>query len=96
MKSNNKTIKMFQPGETVVITGSTAFDREVVIYNDPVSFVETIANSNKDKEKVTNQQFMFNVSSILKDMDVNIPHHNEEAFVSALIRAGICSTAILN
>jgi len=87
---------MFQPGETVVITGSTAFDREVFIYNDPVSFVETIANSNKDKEKITNQQFMFNVSSLLKDMDVTIPHHNEEAFVAALIKAGICSTAILN
>lgn len=91
-----KTIKMFEPGQTVVITGETAFDREIVVYNDPVSFVETIANSKKKSEKITNQEFMFNVSSLLKDADITIPHHNEEAFVSALIKVGICSPAILN
>lgn len=87
---------MFEPGQTVVITGETAFDREVIVYNDPVSFVETIANSKKNKEKISNQQFMFNVSTILKEADVNIPHHSEEAFVTALIKVGICSPATLN
>jgi hypothetical protein len=96
MKTRSKTAKLFQPGEMVVIIGSTLFDRDMVMFNDPVSFVSSIANKEENSEPVTNQQFMMKVSRILKEVDVSIPHHNEEAFILALINAGICSTAILN
>lgn len=94
MKSN-KSMKLFQPGEMVVIMGSSTFDRDMVVFNDPVSFVSSIANK-EGKEPITNEEFMLNVSTLLKEADVMIPHHNEEAFILALMKAGICSTAILN
>lgn len=90
-----RSTKLFEPGAKVVIMGTSEFDREVMIYRDPVSFVSEIANKNKT-DQITNQQFMFNVSTLLKESDLSIPHHSEEAFILALIKAGICSTAILN
>ena len=94
MKSR-KSVKLFQPGETVVIMGSSTYDRDMVVFNDPVSFVSSIANK-EGGETITNEQFMLKVSTLLKEVDLSIPHHNEEAFILALIKAGICSTAILN
>jgi hypothetical protein len=86
-----ENIKKFKAGEAVVVIGSSTFDREVIVYQDPVSFVQTM-----NKTKVPNEQFMLKVSKIFMKLDVNLPHHSEEAFLAALIETGVCSAAILN
>lgn len=95
--SKGEKIKMFQPGDKVVVMGSSPLDREMFTYQDPVSFVTEISKSDDQVSgSNSNQEFMRRVAILLKETDVTIPHHNEEAFINALIRAGICSRASLN
>jgi hypothetical protein len=95
--TSKKTTERFQPGDKIVVVGATLLDREVFIYQDPVSFVAEIA---KTDVRITgtnsNQEFMHKVAMVLQEVDVTIPHHNEEVFMAALARAGILSKASLN
>jgi len=88
-------IKSFEPGEVVILLGETRFDREMYVFQDPVSFVAAIAKNDR-RDGWSNIEFMQHVSEAMENLHVTIPHHNEEAFVSGLIRAGICISAVLN
>lgn len=96
MKKNN--VKMFEPGEKVVVVGASVTDRDVLTFKDPVSFVTEIASTDAEATgQLTNDQFMLRVSQIMGAADnISIPHHNEEAFIRALIKFGVCSSATLN
>jgi len=87
--------KKFLPGEVVILLGETKFDREMYIFQDPVSFVSEI-KKNDQRNGLSNIQFMQHVSEAMSNLHVSIPHHTEEAFIEGLIRAGICVAAVLN
>lgn len=94
--SMQKSVKMFKPGQPVVLLGESNYHREIFIFNTPESFVDSLRVAEKIPFK-NNQDFMESVSRALiaQDMqDINI--HNEQSFVESLIRHGICIPAILN
>ena len=87
--------KKFLPGEVVILLGETKFDREMYVFQDPVSFVSEIKNNDR-QNGLSNIEFMQNVSEAMSNLHISIPHHTEEAFIGGLIRAGICIPAVLN
>lgn len=89
------TVKKFLPGEVVILLGETKFDREMYVFQDPVSFVAEI-KKNDQQTNLSNIEFMQHVSEAMSNLQVSIPHHTEEAFIGGLIRAGICIPAVLN
>lgn len=95
--SSKKSFEDFQPGDNIAVVGADMFDRQVFTYQDPVSFVAEIA---KNDDQITgtnsNQEFMEKLARVMEDIDISIPHHNEEAFLKALTRAGIFVKASLN
>lgn len=97
-KSNKA--KMFEPGDKVVLLGSTDHERNILTYNDPVSFVTDMIHSKgggfSGFEDCTNHEFMERIANLMEETNLNIPHHSEEAFIQALIRYGVCLPAVLN
>ena len=83
------------PGQTVVLLGMTDYDRQLLVFKDPVSFVEDIRSTEKSNT-LSNEEFMRKVSETLKEVDYHVPYHSEDAFVKALVKAGICKPVILH
>lgn len=92
---NKKNVRSFNPGDKVLILGETDFNREIVDFVDPISFVQHIAQKHKNSFE-TNQDFMHSMSEVMSELNYTIPHHSEEAFISGLIRIGVCKRANLN
>lgn len=86
---------MFETGQAVVLLGTTKYDREIFIYNNPKDFVDQLRKS-ETKKLETNAEFMNYISLALKEERIEIPTHSEEAFIYSLIKIGICIPAVLN
>ena len=86
---------MFEIGQSVVLLGTTKFDREIFVYKDPVDFVDQLRKSESKKHE-TNAEFMKFIADVMGEENITIPFHNEEVFIKSLIKIGVCIPAVLN
>jgi hypothetical protein len=90
--------QQLKAGDTVVIYGRTNFERELVTYTDAKELVSYIREKDYPDDEMNNQEYM---QMILKNIQsynegFTMPTHNEEAFVAALFRLGLCDKTQLN
>jgi len=89
----------FKTGDVVVIYGRTNFDREVITYTDAKDLVAYIRNKDyPDNKSMNNEEYMRTIVQNIQEYNegFTLPIHDEEAFVSALIRLGLCDKTQLN
>lgn len=89
-----------KPGDTIVIHGKSAIDRELVTFTNAESLVEYFRErDDPDGEIGSNEEYMRAVATRLQELTENsaaLPIHSPEAFISALFRLGLCSKTTLN
>ena len=85
-------------GDIIVIYGRTDFDRDVITYTDAKDLVAYFRERDYPDADFSNEEYMRMVGNKLKSAaeGLNIPSHNEEAFVEALFRMGLCGKTTLN
>ena len=89
----------FKTGDIVVIYGRTSFDRELVTYTDAKAFVSHIRKKDyPNNDDMSNEDYMRTILQNIQEHNegFTVPTHNEEAFVSALFRLGLCDKTQLN
>lgn len=98
-KARSMSTQTAKAGDAVVIYGSNSFDRDVVKYTNAKALITYIRERDHEHNDIaTNEEYMHMIVSRIKDAyeDVNLPYHDEEAFVAALFKLGLFDKTTLN
>ena len=90
--------QQLKTGDIVVIYGRTNFDRELVTYTDAKNLVSHIREKDYPDNEMNNEEYMRMIVKNIQEVNenFNMPIHNEEAFVAAMFRLGLCDKTQLN
>lgn len=88
-------------GDIIVVHGDDLYDRDLVKFTDAKTLVAYFRERDYPNDDSTdNKEYMKNVVDAWRDVygtNANaVPFHNEESFVAALFRLGLCGVTTLN